>query len=210
MAALELSVAKAWMRNKVSVFYASGAHNPTDSHAPGFDTVFDRPFFIGGPFSFFSHQGFNLGGTSVNFKQRDSLVVDFRTSKSEGQANFVNPGAFIVGYGLDADITPKLKGLVNVNYIRTIDTATTELVLFTNKASNDFALDCSAGFEWRPLLTDNVIVTAGARFFFPPPGYKKNFFTQTETDFWFSNPSPRHLPPLLSSATPTTTPAPFM
>ena len=72
------------------------------TRATGFDTVFDRPFFIGGPFSFFSHQGFNLGGTSVNFKQRDSLAIDFRTSKSEGQSNFVNPGVFIaylVGFG---------------------------------------------------------------------------------------------------------------
>ena len=113
MAALELSVDKDWLRHKLSIFYGSGDHNPTNSHATGFDTVFDRPFFIGGPFSFFSHQGFNLGGTAVNFKQRDSLVVDFRTSKSEGQSNFVNPGVFIVGYGLDADITPKLRGFMS-------------------------------------------------------------------------------------------------
>ena len=51
------------------------------ARATGFDTIFDRPFFIGGPFSFYVHQGFNLAGTSVNFKQRDSLVPDFRTSK---------------------------------------------------------------------------------------------------------------------------------
>src|SRR5207245_11751893 len=162
MAALELSIDKDWLRHTFSIFYGSGDNKPTNFHATGFDTVFDRPFFIGGPFSFFSHQGFNLAGTAVNFKQRDSLVVDFRTSKSEGQSNFVNPGVFIVGYGLDADITPKLRGVVNVNYVRTVDTATTELVLFTNHASNDFALDCSAGFEWRPLLTQTIIITAGA------------------------------------------------
>src|SRR5207237_357237 len=80
-AELELSVDKDWMRHKLSIFYASGDSDPADSHATGFDTVFDRPFFIGGPFSFFSHQGFNLAGTAVNFKQRDSLVIDFRTSK---------------------------------------------------------------------------------------------------------------------------------
>jgi hypothetical protein len=205
MAALELSVDKDWLRHKVSVFYASGDHNPTNSHATGFDTVFDRPFFIGGPFSFFSHQGFNLGGTSVNFKQRDSLVIDFRTSKSEGQSNFVNPGAFIVGYGLDADITPKLKGFVNVNYIRTIDTATTELVLFTNKASNDFALDCSAGFKWRPLLTENIILTAGAGFLIPRRGYKDIYRASTEPVFGFPGPSPGHVDSFLYSAIVTVT-----
>src|SRR5204863_9455681 len=101
MAARELSVGKNWTRQKLSIFYASGDSDPADSHATGFDTVFDRPFFIGGPFSFFSHQGFNVAGTAVNFKQRDSLVIDFRTSKSEGKANFVNQGALIFGYGFD-------------------------------------------------------------------------------------------------------------
>ena len=205
MAALELSIDKDWMRHKFSLFYASGDHNPTNSIATGFDTVFDRPFFIGGPFSFFSHQGFNLGGTAVNFKQRDSLVVDFRTSKSEGQSNFVNPGAFIVGYGLDADITPKLRGFMNVNYIRTVDTATTELVLFTNHASNDFALDCSAGFQWRPLLTDNVIVTAGAGFLVPRWGYKDIYRTNTQPVFGYPSPPAGHVDDFLYSAIATLT-----
>ena len=206
MAALEVSVDKDWMRHKLSIFYASGDDDPADSHATGFDTVFDRPFFIGGPFSFFSHQGFNLAGTSVNFKQRDSLVVDFRTSKSEGQSNFVNPGALIFGYGLDADVMPKLRSFVNVNYIRTIDTATTELVLFTNRASNDFALDCSAGFEWRPLLTDNVIITAGAGFLIPRRGYKDIYRTNTTPVFGYPDQSsPGHVDPFLYSAIVTLT-----
>jgi len=205
MAALELSVDKDWLRNKVSVFYASGDHDPTNSMATGFDSVFDRPFFMGGPFSFFSHQGFNLGGTAVNFKQRDSLVIDFRTSKSEGQSNFVNPGAFIIGYGLEADITPKLRGFTNVNYIRTVDTATTELVLFTNHASNDFALDCSAGFQWRPLLTENIIVTAGAGFLIPRWGYKDIYQTNTKPVFGFPGPPAGHVDDFLYSAIVTLT-----
>ena len=189
MAALEVSIDKDWMRHKLSVFYASGDSDPTDSHATGFDTILDRPFFIGGPFSFYSHQVFNLGGTAVNFKQRDSLVIDFRTSKTEGQANFVNPGAFIIGYGLDADITPKLKGFINVNYIRTVTTGPTELVLFTNHSSNDFALDCSAGFEWRPLLTENIIITAGAGFLIPRWGYKDIYRTNTAPVHGFPQPA---------------------
>ena len=167
--------------------------------------MFDRPFFVGGPFSFFSHQGFNLAGTAVNFKQRDSLVIDFRTSKSEGQANFVNPGALIFGYGFDADILPKLKSFINVNYIRTVTTETTKLVLFTNKASNDFALDCSAGFEWRPLLTDNIILTAGAGFLVPRWGYKDIYRTNTVPVFGYPGPPPGHVDPFLYSAIVTLT-----
>ena len=204
-AAIELSVDKNWLRYKLSFLYASGDDNPTDSHATAFDTVLDRPFFIGGPFSFFSHQGFNLAGTAVNFKQRDSLIIDFRTSKTEGQANFVNPGTLIFGYGMDADVTPKLKAFFNANYIRTTTTAPTEQVLFTNHASNDFALDFSAGLEWRPLLTENIIVTAGAGFLVPRWGYKDIYRTNTVPVPGFPQPEPGHVDDFLYSVIVTLT-----
>jgi hypothetical protein len=205
MAALELSIDKDWLRHKLSIFYASGDHDPRNSHATGFDTIFDRPFFFGGPFSFYVHQGFNLGGTSVNFKQRDSLVPDFRTSKSEGQSNFVNPGAIIVGYGLDADVTPKLRGFMNVNYVWTADTAVTEQVLFTNHASNDLGLDCSLGFQWRPLLTENIILSAGAGFFVPGQGYKDIYRANTRPVFGYPSPPAGHVDDFLYSAIATLT-----
>lgn len=205
MAALELSVDKNWLRHKLSIFYASGDDNPRDAHATGFDTVFDRPFFFGGPFSFYVHQGFNLAGTSVNFKQRDSLVPDFRTSKSEGQSNFVNPGAAIVGYGLDADVTPKLKGFMNVNYIWTVDTAVTKQVLFTNHASNDLGLDCSLGFQWRPLLIENIILTAGAGFFIPGQGYKEIYRANTVPVPGYPSPPAGHVDDFLYSGIVTLT-----
>lgn len=205
MAALEVSVDKNWIRHKLSVFYASGDNDPTDSHATGFDTVLDRPFLLGGPFSFYSHQGFNLAGTSVNFKQRDSLVIDFRTSKTEGQANFVNPGALLFGYGLDADVTPKLKSFINVNYIRTVTTEPTQLVLMTNRASNDFGLDCSAGLEWRPLLTENVIISAGAGFLVPRWGYKDIFRSNAVPVHGYPQPAAAAVDPFLYSGILTVT-----
>ncbi len=190
MAALELSIDKDWLRFKLSGFYASGDHDPSNSHATGFDSIFDKPFFFGGPFSFFVHQGFNLGGTSVNFKQRDSLVIDLRTSKSEGQSNFVNPGTIIVGYGNDADITPKVKAFLNVNYIWMVDTEVIKDVLFTNRTSNEIGLDCSIGFQYRPLLTNNVIITAGAGFLIPGAGYKDIYRANTNPVFGYPGPSP--------------------
>jgi hypothetical protein len=199
MAALELSVDKDWLRHKVSIFYASGDSDPRNGEATGFDTIFDRPFFFGGPFSFYVHQGFNLAGTSVNFKQRDSLVPDFRTSKSEGQANFVNPGVFIVGYGLDADITPKVKAFMNVNYVWTATTEVTKQVLFTNHASNDLGLDCSLGVQWRPLLTDNIIVSSGIGFFLPGRGYDEIYRTNLRPVPGYGNPAPGHVDDFLYS-----------
>jgi hypothetical protein len=189
MAALELSIDKDWLRFKLSGFYASGDHDPTNSHATGFDSIFDKPFFFGGPFSFFVHQGFNLGGTSVNFKQRDSLAIDLRTSKSEGQSNFVNPGTVILGYGNDADITPKLKAFLNVNYIWMVDTEVIRQVLFTNRTSNEIGLDCSIGFQYRPLLTNNIILTAGVGFLVPGAGYKDIYRANTNPVFGYPQPS---------------------
>ena len=189
MAALELSIDKDWLRFKLSGFYASGDDNPRNSHATGFDTIFDKPFFVGGPFSFFVHQGFNLGGASVNFKQRDSLVIDLRTSKSEGQSNFVNPGTIILGYGNDADITPKLKAFLNVNYIWMAETAVIRDVLFTNRTSNEIGLDCSLGIQYRPLLTNNIIITAGVGFLVPGQGYKDIYRANTNPVFGYPGPS---------------------
>jgi hypothetical protein len=188
MAALELSIDRDWLRHKLSLFYASGDGNPRDDKATGFDTILDRPFLFGGPFSFYVHQGFNLAGTAVNFKQRDSLVPDFRSSKIEGQANFVNPGVFIFGYGFDADVTPKLKAFVNVNHIQTIHTEVTQQVLFTNNANNDIGWDFSLGAQWRPLLTDNVIITAGIGFLVPGQGYKEIYRANTRPVPGFGNP----------------------
>ncbi|HEV2095185.1 MAG TPA: hypothetical protein VGQ82_01655, partial [Chthoniobacterales bacterium] len=199
MAAVELSVDKDWLRYKLSAFYASGDGNPRDGQATGFDTIFDRPFFFGGPFSFYVHQGFNLAGTSVNFKQRDSLVPDLRTSKSEGQSNFVNPGAFIVGYGTDAEITPKLKAIFNINYIWTVETEPIKQVLFTNHASNDIGLDCSLGLQWRPLLTDNIMITAGAGFLIPGQGYREIYRANTRPVPGFPGPPAGHVDPVLYS-----------
>ena len=94
---------------------------------------------------------------------------------------------------------------MNVNYIRTIDTAPTELVLFTNHASNDFALDCSAGFEWRPLLTENIIVSAGAGFLIPAQGYKDIYRTNTMPVPGYPQPAAGHVDPFLYSAIVTVT-----
>ncbi len=172
MAALELSYDRDWYRIKLSGFYASGDSKPTDRTARGFDSIVDNPFFIGGPFSWYVHQGFNLAGTAVSLKQRDSLIPNLRTSKTEGQSNFVNPGVFLVGLGSDVDVTPKLKAFANVNYIWLAETKPIEVALQTNRAGNNLGLDCSFGVKYRPLLTDNIVVSAGLGLFFPGDGYR--------------------------------------
>jgi len=181
MAALELSIDYDWIRYKLSGFWASGDADPTDGTATGFDSIVDLPFFIGGPFSYYVHEGINLGGTGIGLKQRDSLLPNFRSSKVEGQSNFVNPGVLILGAGLDFDVTPRLKAFVNANYIWFSETKPIEIALQTNKADNRLGLDTSLGFRFRPLLTEQWIIAAGVGFFFPGQGYKDIYRTNTNT-----------------------------
>ena len=180
MAALELSYDRDWVRYKASVFYASGDGNATNGSANGFDTIVDNPNFTGGPFSWYVHQGFNLAGTAVALKQRNSLVPNLRTSKVEGQANFVNPGVFIVGLGAEIEVTPKLRTFINANYIRFMETDPIKTALLTDKVDHELGLDLSIGCQYRPLLTDNIIISAGFGVLIPGAGFRDIYKTSTD------------------------------
>jgi hypothetical protein len=177
MAALEVSYDRDWIRFKGSVFYASGDRAPENGRATGFDSIVDNANFTGGPFSYYVRQGFNLGGTAVGLKQRFSLLPDLRTSKTQGQANFVNPGIFIAGYGTDLEVTPRLRAFINANYIRFVTTAPLRTALLTNRVDAAFGVDLSCGVQWRPLLTENIVISAGYGALLPGRGFRDIFRT---------------------------------
>jgi hypothetical protein len=179
MFALELAYDRDWLRFKGSFFFASGDDDPTDGTARGFDAIFDNPFFAGGPFSFWQRQGIKLTGTNVNLVNRFSLLPTLRSSKDEGQANFVNPGIFIYNVGLFGRLTPKLSFEINVNYLRFAETAPLKLVLLQRDIPHDIGVDYSLAFRYRPLLLDNIIVTAGAAGLTPLAGFRKIYTSDT-------------------------------
>jgi hypothetical protein len=187
MAALEVSYDHNWARYKASFFYASGDNNVNGKTATGFDSIVDNPNFTGGPFSYWARQGFNLGGTAVNLKDESSLLPDLRTSKTEGQANFANPGVFIFGVGAEFDVTPKVRTFLNANYIRFAETGAIESVLQTAHISQEVGYDFSLGWQYRPFLTDNVIVSAGFGVLIPGDGYRDIYKTNPEPVPGFSS-----------------------
>jgi Carboxypeptidase regulatory-like domain len=172
MAALEISWDRDWMRIRASAFYASGDANPRDGRATGFDAIVDQPEFAGGDFSFWNREGIPLTGASVFLTTPDSLLPDLRSNKNEGQANFVNPGIFLANGGADFNLTPKLKGVVNVNFLRFEDAAPLELVLFQTPIRNTIGEDYSVGVVYRPPLTENIVVTGGAAALDPGAGFR--------------------------------------
>ncbi|HEY0704129.1 MAG TPA: carboxypeptidase-like regulatory domain-containing protein [Candidatus Acidoferrales bacterium] len=172
MAALELSVDKDWIRFKGSAFYASGSGDPQHGKARGFDSIDDFPEFAGGIFSLWERESIRLTGSGVALTAGDSLLPDLRSSKNEGQANFENPGIFLANLGTDFDITPKLRGFVNVNYLRFERTEALEQILFQAPIHHSIGWDSSVGVRYRPPLTENIAITAGAAALVPGQGLK--------------------------------------
>jgi hypothetical protein len=170
MAAVELSYDRDWVRFRTSFFYASGDDNISNAHATGFDTVLDNPNFAGGEFSYWQRQAIPLQG--VNLVQRNSLVPDLRSSKFQGQSNFVNPGLILANFGFDMDLTPKLKLVNNYNLLWFDETNVLEQFLFQGKVHHFIGADLSLGVEYRPLLSNNVIVTMGVSTLIPGQGFR--------------------------------------
>ena len=179
MAALELSVDKDWARLRGSFFWSSGDEKPRDSRARGFDSIVDVPVFAGGIFSLWNREGIRLTGSGVALTPPSSLLPSLRSSKEEGQANFVNPGIFIFNAGADIELTPKLRSIVNVNFLRFHHTEPLELLLFQAPIRNTIGVDYSIGFQYRPPLAENIIVTGGASALTPGRGFTDIYTAKT-------------------------------
>jgi hypothetical protein len=113
-----------------------------------------------------------LTGSGVALNSGDSLLPDLRSNKDEGQANFVNPGIFLANLGAEFDLTPKLRGFANVNYLRFEHTETLEQILFQSPIHHSIGVDSGIGVRYRPPLTENFSIAAGAAALIPDQGLK--------------------------------------
>ncbi|MHB8610278.1 MAG: carboxypeptidase-like regulatory domain-containing protein [Candidatus Acidiferrales bacterium] len=179
MAAVEVSYDRDWIRYRVSTFYTSGDANPRDGRARGFDAIDDLPNFAGGIFSFWNREDIRLLGSGVQLTTDGSLIPSLRSSKEEGQANFVNPGIFVANAGADFDITPKLKGFANFNYLRFERTESLEYLLFQSSIRHSIGEDFGIGVTYRPPLTENIVLTAGASALQPGSGFRDIYTSRT-------------------------------
>jgi len=179
MAAVELSYDHDWIRYRISTFYTSGDANPRDGRARGFDAIDDLPNFAGGIFSFWNREAIRLLGSGVSLTTDGSLIPSLRSTKEEGQANFVNPGIFLANAGADFDITPKLKGFANFNYLRFERTEPLEYILFESPIRHSIGEDFGIGVTYRPPLTENIILTGGASALQPGAGFKDIYTSRT-------------------------------
>src|SRR5262249_10935109 len=132
----------------------------------------------GGEFSFWQRQQIPLFG--VNLVNAGSLLPDLRSSKIQGQVNFVNPGLLLANFGVDFDITPKLKMINNINFLWFDETDVLRQFVFQDKIRHFIGTDISMGFEYRPLLNNNVMITLGASALIPGKGFKDLYNNLTD------------------------------
>jgi len=177
MGALELSVDHDWLRYRASAFFASGDSEsrvgPSRSGtARGFDSILDDTQFAGGAFSFWDREGIRLTGTGVALVTPFSLLPSLRSSKEEGQSNFVNPGVRIYNAGIDANLTPKLRAFLNANYLQFDRTQSLAFLLFQAPVHRGIGTDFGMGITYRPPLTENIVLTAGVSSLVPDLGLR--------------------------------------
>lgn len=170
MAALEVSYDRDWARFRVSGFYSSGDGNVNNGRATGFDGILDQTNF-GGEFSYFRRQRIPLFG--VGLVNDQSLYADLRSSRIQGQSNFVNPGLWLLNMGVDFDVTPRLRMVNNANYLWFDKTNSLEAFTFQGNIARDVGLDLSTGFEYRPRLNNNAIFLGGLAMLLPGSGFRQ-------------------------------------
>jgi hypothetical protein len=177
--AAELSYDRDWARFRTSFLWSSGDHNPNNKHATGFDGIFESPNFAGGEFSFWQRQG--IGLFAVNLKNRESFFPDLKSSKIQGQSNFVNPGLLLFNLGADADITPTLTAIFNTNFLWFESTKVLETFLFDGNIAHRIGTDISLGFDYRPLASNNIQLKFGVSMLIPASGFKALYDNKNDT-----------------------------
>jgi hypothetical protein len=173
-AAAELSRDFSWVRVRLSALLQSGDKDPFDDRATGFDAILENPQFAGADTSFWVRQAVPLvGGGGVALSGRNAVLASLRPSKEQGQSNFVNPGLALVGAGTDVDLLPELRAIANVSYLRFLNT--TVLGVLRNQAppARDIGWDISAAIQWRPFMSQNLVVNASVAMLLPGKGWKQ-------------------------------------
>lgn len=175
-AAAELSKDFDWIRPRLSFLYGSGDENPYDTTDEGFDAIFENPVFAGADTSYWIRQPVpNIGGGGVSLSGRNGVLNSLRSSKEEGQSNFVNPGIQLYGIGADFDVLPELRLSGNANKLFFDDTSVLEISRNQGRIDPDIGWDLSVAAIWRPYMSQNIVARLSGAVLVPGDGFKDMF-----------------------------------
>jgi hypothetical protein len=171
--ATEASIDSDWLRYRLSLVYASGDQDPYDDKAQGYDAVLENPLIAGADTSYWIRQAVPLiGGGRVALSGRNGLLPSLRSSKDEGQSNFINPGLQLVGLGVDADLLQQLRVSANWNFLQFADSAVLEVARNQAAIDRNIGQDISVSFTYRPLNNQNIVLRASYAQLLSGKGYQ--------------------------------------
>jgi len=171
--ALELSRDFDWLRLRATGVYASGDRDPFDDKAQGFDAVLENPTLAGADTSYWIRQSVPLaGGGGVALSMRNGLLASLRSSREHGQSNFTNPGLRLLGIGADADVAPQLRLIGNASYLSFDHLSSLAALRNQRLSSGDIGVDLSLGAQYRPFMSQNVVLNASFAVLLPGKGLR--------------------------------------
>ena len=86
----------------------------------------------------------------------------------------------MINAGVDAELTTKLRLVTNVNLLQFHHTETLQRLLFQGGIDRAIGIDLGGGFQYRPALNDNMVITAGMSALRPGKGFKQMFADKTD------------------------------
>ncbi len=176
-AAAEPSFDLDWIRIRGAALFASGDGDPRDDVQRGFDSIFENPIFAGADTSYWIRQTipFAGGARAVSVNGRNGILNSLRSSKEQGQSNFVNPGTMLLGVGADFDLTPEIRLSGNINHLWFHQTEVIEALRMQGTVRHDIGWDVSAAAIWRPRMTQNIVFRGSAAMLQSGTGFRDLF-----------------------------------
>jgi hypothetical protein len=187
-AAIEPSYDFNWVRLRGAAMISSGDGDPFDDVHTGYDAIFENPIFAGADTSYWIRQviPFAGGARAVNLVQRNGILANLRSSKEEGQSNFVNPGTILLGVGADFDLTPDFRLSANANHLWFQRTEVLEALRVEGTIPNEIGFDLSAAAIYRPNFNQNLVFRLSGAVLIPTAGFNDLFANQGREDFYYS------------------------
>lgn len=187
-AAAEPSIDMSWARFRLSALYASGDGNPRDHTETGYDAILEDPIFAGADTSYWIRQAvpFIGGGRAIALSGRNGVLVDLRSSKDEGQSNFINPGTVLLGGGTDLDLTPTFRLSANVNHLWFDTTSVLQVLRNEGTIPKSIGWDYSMAATWRPRMTQNIVFRLSGAVLQAGAGFRDLFTQASRSNRYYS------------------------
>src|SRR5690606_24217907 len=79
----------------------------------------------------------------------------------------------LAGAGADVDLTPQVRVIGNLSYLRFVHTEVLGVLRNQAPPSREIGWDLSGAVQWRPFMSQNLIVNASAAVLFPGRGLRQ-------------------------------------